>query len=70
MLASEIEVDFGIVLHDDNIVERTEDFSVSLLLPGEPVLGSNIFLGGVSRAVVYIKDDDGEISSWYVPLTI
>ena len=52
---------FGITVTDDNLVEGTESFSVSLNLIGSRE-GGIVFLGNVTMATVYIEDNDSKLS--------
>ena len=53
------QLDFPIVIRDDDIIERVKVFTVSLLLPDQG-FGGNTFIRGINTTTVFIVDDDGE----------
>ena len=54
---------FGILVTDDNFVEGTETFSVTLNLIGSRSReeGGIVFLGNVTMAMVIIEDNDSKL---------
>ena len=59
LLSNEIAIPFGVVIREDNRVEYEESFSAMLSLP--PSNGSNIQLGTISKATIFIRDNDSKI---------
>lgn len=62
LLADEVAIPFGVVIREDRRVEHEEFFTARLTLP--PSEGSNVKLGRVEMATVYIEDNDSKKSLW------
>ncbi len=58
LAATSTQSEFGIQIREDTIVESTESFTVELRLP--PTSPPEIALGAVSRATVFIEDNDSK----------
>ena len=51
------EVSFNVSIHDDNILEKTETFSLAI---NHSSLPNNVTVGDPGQATVTIVDDDGK----------
>ncbi len=59
--SSQSRLTFPVIIRDDNIIERREYFTVTLLLDKQAPLASNIFIQGPDKTQVIIIDNDGEL---------
>ena len=59
ILSSETQIQFGVPLREDEIVEGTESFSATLFLTESQQGGGNTFIRNITMATALIVDNDG-----------